>query len=106
MPFPARNCQRKIAVLQPIQSDNHPFEMINEPRPKTESYVMCFLFFLSSKSTPILVFIWFIAVALNASYEIKSYLLLNDLVFSCCLDVFLNNFFVCMFLSCQVRVSD
>ena len=31
---------------------------------------------------------------LNASFEIKNYLLLNDFMFSCCFDVFLNNFFV------------
>ena len=33
-------------------------------------------------------------VVLNASYEIKSCLLLNDFIFSCCFHVFLNNFFV------------
>ena len=33
-------------------------------------------------------------VVLNALYEIKSCLLLNDFMFSCCFHVFLNNFFV------------
>ena len=33
-------------------------------------------------------------VVLNASYEIKSCLLLNDFMFPCCFCVFLNNFFV------------
>ena len=31
---------------------------------------------------------------LNASYEIKSCLLLSDFIFSCCFHVILNNFFV------------
>ena len=39
MLFQARNHHRKIAELQPVQSDNHPFEMINEPRLKTELYI-------------------------------------------------------------------
>ena len=42
----------------------------------------------------ILVFTWFTVVVLNASYEIKSCLLLNNSTFSCCLHVFLNNFLV------------
>ena len=71
------------------------FEMINEPRLKTETYVTCFLFFLSSKSTSkgsslsdghftidkCLVY----TIVLNAPYEIRSCLLLNDFMFSCCL---------------------
>ena len=48
MPFPAKNCHRNVVELQPIQTL---FETINEPRLKTEPYVTCFLFFLSSKST-------------------------------------------------------
>ena len=39
-------------------------------------------------------------VVLNASYEIKSSLLLNDLMFSCSFHIFLNNFFVPLF-SCH-----
>ena len=51
MPFPARNRHRKIAELQAIQNDNHPFLNDYEPRLKTEPYVKCFLFFSFSKST-------------------------------------------------------
>ena len=92
--------------------------MINQLGLKIEPLVTCVLFFLPSKSalkkslpvfrcrwsftidyaagvrTVILVFAWFTVVVLNASYEIKSCLLLNNLTFSCCLHVFLNNFLV------------
>ena len=90
------------------------FEMVNELRLKTEPYVTCFLFFLSSKSTLKKSLLsnghfaidkcWFqdsdfgfymvYTVVLNASYEIKSCLLLNDFMLSCFFHVCLNNFFV------------
>ena len=44
--------------------------------------------------TMIFVFYMFYTVVLNASYEIKICLLLNDFTFPCCFHVFLNNFFV------------
>ena len=89
------------------------FEMINEPRLKTEPNVTCFLFFLSSKTTlkenslsdghftidtcwlqnSDFGFYMVYTAVLNASYEIKSCLLLNDFMFLCCFHVFLNNFF-------------
>ena len=95
------------------------FEMINEPRLKTVPYVTCFLFFLSSKATSnkvrykmvilqsinagfrtvILVFTWFILY--YASYEVKSCLLLNDFMFSCCFHEFSN-----IFLLSRVDVMD
>ena len=77
------------------------YEMINEPRLKTETFVMCFLFFLSLKSilkTTLLpdghnilqsinggfkiatLFFCFFSVVLNASYEIQTCLLLNDFI--------------------------
>ena len=84
------------------------FEMINEPRLKTEPYVTCFLFFLSSISAFKKSLLsdshfkidkcWFqdsdfgfymvCTVVLNASHETKSCLLLNDFLFSCCFHVF------------------
>ena len=96
------------------RSQSNLFEMINELRLKAKPYVTCFLFFLSSKSTLkksslsdghfTIDKCWFqdsdfgfymvYTVVLNASYEIKSCLLLNDFTFSCCFHVFLNKFFL------------
>ena len=39
-------------------------------------------------------FVPWVDIILNASYEIRSCLLLNNFMFSCCFHVFLNNFFV------------
>ena len=48
MSFPAKNGHRKIAELQLIPSDKITlYEMINEPRLKTEPYVTLRAFFLS-----------------------------------------------------------
>ena len=86
--------------------------MLNERRLKTGPYVTCFLFFLSSKSALKKSTLsdgqfridkcWFqdsnfgfymvYALVSNASYEIRSCLLLNDYMFSCCFHVFLNIF--------------
>ena len=83
------------------------FEMINEPRLKIEPYAACFLFIQSSISTSkksslsdghfTINKCWFqdsdfgfymvYTVVLNASYEIKSCLLLNDFMFSCYFNV-------------------
>ena len=88
--------------------------MINELRLKTERCVTCFLFFFSTKSTlkesslsdgnftihkcwlqdNNFGFYMVYTAVLNASYEIKSCLLLNNFMFSCCFHVFLNSFFV------------
>ena len=64
------------------------------------SQLPCFLFFLSSNSTlkkkyqdSGFDFYMVYTVVLNASYKIKSCLLLNDFMFSCCFHVCLNNFF-------------
>ena len=90
------------------------FEMINEPTLKAEPYFKCFLFFLFLKSTLKKIsfsdghftidkywlqdsnfgFYMLYAVILNASYEIKSCLSINDFMFSCYFHVFLDNFFV------------
>ena len=93
------------------------FEMINELRLKTESYVTCFLFFFSSKSIlkeSLLSdghftidkcwlqdndfgFYIVCTAVLNASYEIKSFVFSNNFMFSCCsFHVILNNFLCAM----------
>ena len=54
MPFPARNGHMVIVRLQSFSQFRVTitlYEMINEPKLKTEPFVMCFLFFLSLKST-------------------------------------------------------